>query len=107
MASSPLTGTTFAMAMADAPAGGPVTQGVSLAALPTPKDADEAYTVAMASPAGSPSASLTTADSGFGLEGPAATGGMVPKGFSGTTMLAGLIGVGVLGAGWAWRALVV
>jgi hypothetical protein len=27
------------------------------------------------------------------------------SGYAGTTMLAALIGVGMLGAGWAWRSL--
>jgi hypothetical protein len=79
---------------------------VKLASLPEPKSEDNSFTVAMASPATAPSASPGDS-SAFGLEEPMHAGGPIASGFGGTTFLAALIGVGVLGAGWAWRSLVV
>ncbi len=96
-----------AMASPDTMPAGPLTTGVTVASLPTNAGGnDNAVTVAMVSPKPEPSAS-PAGGSEFGLEGPAADGGPIAAGFGGTTMLAALIGVGVLGAGWAWRSLFV
>jgi hypothetical protein len=96
----------FVLAAGEAASFGPITPGVSLAALPAPKGGDDSYTIAMASPATAAAVSPSVPSSGFGLEGPAADAPM-KAGVGGTPMLAGLLGLGVLGAGWAWRALVV
>jgi hypothetical protein len=85
---------------------GALTPGVKFASTPAAAPSDEPMTVAMASPKTGGAASPDTS-SGFGLDGPPLAGGSLPSGMSGTMMLAGLIGVGVLGAGWAWKSLVV
>ena len=88
---------------------GPLTPSVKIASVAAmPASTEAPVTVAMASPKteGSASASPDTS-SGFGLDGPGFAGGPVPKGMNGTVLLAGLVGVGVLGAGWAWKSLVV
>lgn len=97
----------FVIGAADAPAASPITPGVSLAALPAPKGGDDSYTIAMASPATAAAVSPAVMSSGFGLEGPASADAPMKAGVGGTPLLAGLLGLGVLGAGWAWRALVV
>jgi hypothetical protein len=108
-------GTTTTASADDTPIGGMLasmpsgsegpTPGVKITSAP-PASSDEPGTVAMASPKTEGAASGDTS-SGFGLDGPAFAGGPLPSGMSGTMMLAGLIGVGVLGAGWAWKSLVV
>jgi hypothetical protein len=103
---APMGGGTFAMASSDTEPG-PLTAGVTMASLPAAGGgSDDTMTVAMASPRTTGSAS-PDGSAGFGLEGPASAAGPIASGFGGTTMLAALIGVGVLGAGWAWRSLVV
>jgi hypothetical protein len=82
----------------------PLTPGIALAALPAPTGGDDnVMTVAMVSPAAQPAAS----PDGFGFEDPASTPRSSAPASGSTTMLAALIGVGMLGAGWAWRALVI
>jgi hypothetical protein len=90
------------MALTDPSTEPAVAPGIALATLPAPTDdGDDLMTVAMASPT---SARPASAD-GFGLEGRPSGPRSHASGYAGTTMLAALIGVGMLGAGWAWRSL--
>jgi len=95
----------FAMASAPDSTDGPLTAGVTMAALPTPASGDDSFPAALASPRTDGAAS--PGSSGFGFEGPAQPAAPIASAFGGTTFLAALIGIGVLGAGWAWRAFVV
>ena len=80
----------------------PLTPGVALASGPAPvSGADDAMTVAMASP----KTERPATSDGFVFEGQAAPSTSHAPGTANTTMLAALIGVGMLGAGWAWRSL--
>jgi hypothetical protein len=89
------------MASAD-PSGQPGMPSIALATLPAPTGGtDDLMAVAMASPKTAQPAS----GEGFGFEGPASGSTAPTSGYAGTTMLAALIGVGMLGAGWAWRSL--
>lgn len=93
-------------AMASPGTDGPLTAGVTLASLPASQGGDEPF-VGMASPKAGPG-SAVAATSPFGFDGPASAADGPPPGADyGALMLAGLVGVGVLGAGWAWKSLVV
>jgi hypothetical protein len=84
---------------------GALTAGVTFGSLPATTGAtDDAMTVAMVATKGDDSASADDA-SAFGLDEPAPAGAPLASPFGGTTMLATLVGVGILGAGWAWRSL--
>jgi hypothetical protein len=93
----------FVMAASDRPGVQPLTPSLSMASLPSPigGGSDDLMTVAMVSARTAPS----TGSDGFGFDGPASTSGSHHAGYASTTMLAALIGVGMLGAGWAWKSL--
>jgi hypothetical protein len=95
-------GNVVMMAGADQSSDQPLTPGVALAGAPAPVSGnDDAMTVAMASP----KTEQPATSEGFAFEGQAASSSSRPPGTANTTMLAALIGVGMLGAGWAWRSL--
>jgi hypothetical protein len=94
-------GNVVMMATADQSSDQPLTPGVSLATGPAPvSGADDAMTVAMASP----KTERPATSDGFTFEGQATPASSRAPGTVSTTMLAALIGVGMLGAGWAWRS---
>ena len=90
------------MPSADPSSGQPFTPDIALATSRTPTGGtDDLMTLAMASPRTARPAS----GDGFGFESQPSGSGPHAPGYAGSTMLAALIGVGMLGAGWAWRAL--
>ncbi|MBM4441825.1 MAG: hypothetical protein FJ027_15535, partial [Candidatus Rokubacteria bacterium] len=89
-----------------APAGdAPLTSGVTVASLQAGGSDDDGF-VGMASPKTGGASSLN-ASPGFGFDGPPSADAPPAGSNYGGMMLAGLVGVGVLGAGWAWKSLVV
>jgi hypothetical protein len=80
----------------------PLTPGIPLMAASAPVNGpDDSMTVALASPRTDRPALLD----GVKFEGEASASTAHVPGTANTTMLAALIGVGMLGAGWAWRSL--
>jgi hypothetical protein len=53
----------------------------------------------------SPTTAPPASGDGFAFESHPSASGARASGYAGTTMLAALMGVGMLGAGWAWRSL--
>jgi hypothetical protein len=95
-------GSLMMMAATDQSSDQPLTPGVALSAGPAPVSGnDDAMTVAMASP----KTERPATSDGFAFEGQASPSSSHARGTASTTMLAALIGVGMLGAGWAWRSL--
>jgi hypothetical protein len=93
---------TLPMALFDPSTEPAVAPGIALATAPEPLGgSDDSMTVAMASPTTAAPAS----GDGFGFESRPSGSRSHASGYAGTTMLAALIGVGMLGAGWAWRSL--